>query len=72
MQYLKAKLVKELLDFFSNDHRRIEHALDVLHHAENILSDRKDCDIDIKELMKGLRNYYESESYSLCYVRYRI
>lgn len=47
MQYLKAKLVKELVDFLCNDHRRIEHALDVLHHAEIIMQDREDYDNDI-------------------------
>jgi len=40
-------MVKALTDFFGGDYRRIEHALRVLHHADNLMAGRKDCDEDI-------------------------
>jgi hypothetical protein len=33
MTYLRAQLVRILLEYFANDNKRIEHALRVLHHA---------------------------------------
>ena len=47
MPYLKGQLIKLLTDFFENDYRRIQHAVDVLHHAENIMqkADEYDCDV---------------------------
>jgi HD superfamily phosphodiesterase len=47
MQYLRTQLLRLLIDYFEDDDRRIEHALRVLHHAENIMAERADCDPDI-------------------------
>jgi len=47
MKYLRAKLVRTLIEYFGNDDRRIEHALSVLHHAEKIMEDAPDCDPEI-------------------------
>ena len=45
--YIKAKLVKKLVDFFGSDFRRIEHALSVLGHAEHIAEGRTDLDYEV-------------------------
>ncbi len=34
--YVKAKIIKKLVEFCGEDFRRIEHALSVLKHAERI------------------------------------
>lgn len=47
MKYLRAQLMRSLVDYFGNDHRRIEHALRVLHHAETVMMRRPECDPDI-------------------------
>jgi len=47
MEYLRAKLIKTVVDFFEEDFRRIDHALDVLRHAEEIMIRREDCDPEI-------------------------
>jgi HD superfamily phosphodiesterase len=47
MKYLRAKLVRILVEYFGSDDRRIEHALRVLHHADRITEDRPQCDTDI-------------------------
>lgn len=47
MDHPRARIVKALTDFFGDDYRRIEHALRVLHHADNLMSGREDCDEDI-------------------------
>ena len=47
MDYPRARIVKALSDFFNDDYRRIEHALRVLHHADNLARGREDCDEDI-------------------------
>ena len=47
MKYLRAQLVHIIVQYFGADNRRIEHAMRVLHHAENIMSDYTSCDQDI-------------------------
>lgn len=47
MEYLRAKTIRALTGYFGADDRRIEHALRVLHHADNIMARRDDCDPDI-------------------------
>ena len=45
--YLKAKIVKKLVEFFGEDFRRIEHALSVLKHAERIAEDHSGWDYEV-------------------------
>jgi len=47
MSYLKGRIVKLLTDYFEDDFRRIQHAISVLHYAENIMekSDNHDPDV---------------------------
>ena len=47
MEYLRARLTRVLIDYFGEDDRRIEHALRVLHHADRLLGEHPDCDIDV-------------------------
>ena len=47
MKYLRANIVKLMVEFFGEDMRRIEHALSVLRHAERIMDEQGDCDPDI-------------------------
>jgi putative nucleotidyltransferase with HDIG domain len=47
MKFTKAKIAKQLIGFFGDDFRRIEHALSVLKHAERIAEDRLDVDHDV-------------------------
>jgi len=49
MPYLKGRIVKLLADYFEDDYRRIQHAISVLHHAENIMeqSDNHDPEVVI-------------------------
>ena len=47
MKYLRAQLIRSILQHFDSDNRRIEHAIRVLHHAENIMLDYTSCDHDI-------------------------
>lgn len=47
MNYLRAKTVRALVEYFGIDDRRIEHALRVLHHADIIMADRPACDPEI-------------------------
>lgn len=47
MEHLRSQLVRVLVEYFGDDDRRIEHALLVLHHADNIASSHPDCDSDI-------------------------
>ena len=49
MSYLKGRIVKLLTDYFEDDFRRIQHAINVLHYAENIMqkSDNHDPDVVI-------------------------
>ena len=47
MKYLRAQLVRVLVEYFGADDRRIEHALRVLHHADAIVANRPACDPEI-------------------------
>lgn len=47
MDYLKGKIVKQLVDFFETDFRRINHALEVLKHAEKIAETQEKFENDI-------------------------
>jgi putative nucleotidyltransferase with HDIG domain len=47
MDHCKGKIVKLLVDYFGNDFRRINHALEVLKYAEKIMENTSDCDHDI-------------------------
>ena len=47
MKYLRAQLVRVLVEYFGDDDRRIEHALRVLGCAERILARRPECYVDV-------------------------
>lgn len=47
MPYLKGQLIKLLTDYFENDYRRIQHAVSVLRHAENLMEKAPACDGDV-------------------------
>ena len=48
MQYLKAKITRLLLNYFADDDRRIEHALNVLFQAERLMVEENiACDHEI-------------------------
>ncbi len=47
MNYLKARLIKTLYDFFESDLRRINHALEVMRHAEQIMTDYDEADREL-------------------------
>ena len=47
MEYLRAWLIRELVRYFGDDNRRIEHALRVLHHADGMVETGEACDRDI-------------------------
>jgi len=47
MDYLRARIVRLVVDYFAGDDRRIEHALRVLYHAERIMEKREGCDPEI-------------------------
>ena len=47
MDYPRARIINLLVDFFGDDYRRIEHALRVQHHADNLIAGRKDCDEEV-------------------------
>lgn len=47
MNYTKARIVQQLIYFFDNDYKRIEHALAVLKHAELIAEQKSGWDYDI-------------------------
>lgn len=44
MEYLKAVIVKKVCEYFENDFKRIEHALEVLHYSEHIAQKTGSCD----------------------------
>jgi HD superfamily phosphodiesterase len=48
MEHLKAKIMRQLVEFFGNDDRRIDHAIDVLINCE-FIKDTLDepCDDDV-------------------------
>ena len=47
MEFLRAKLIRELTRYFEGDDRRIEHALRVLHHADHLVTDYAGSDLDV-------------------------
>lgn len=47
MKYLRAQLVRVLVEYFGDDDRRIEHALGVLGCAERIMERRPECDEEV-------------------------
>lgn len=47
MDYCKGKIAKLLIDYFGNDFRRINHALEVLKYAEKIMEDAENCDYEV-------------------------
>lgn len=47
MDYCKGRMVRLLVDHFENDFRRINHALEVMKHAENIMEQGQECDYDV-------------------------
>ena len=47
MQNLRTKIIKLLINYFGNDDRRIEHALRVLYHSENIMTKYDGCDQEV-------------------------
>ena len=47
MEYLRTEIIKLLINYFGNDNNRIEHALRVLYHSENIMQKYDSCDQDI-------------------------
>lgn len=47
IEYVRAKISRKLHEHFGDDDRRIEHALSVLHHADNIMEEYSACDSDI-------------------------
>lgn len=46
-KYLRARLVRSLVQYFGPDDRRIDHALRVLRHAERLMADHPACDPEI-------------------------
>ena len=47
MEYLRTKIIKLLINYFGDDDNRIEHALRVLYHSENIMQKYDEYDQDI-------------------------
>ena len=47
MKYLRARLVRVLVEYYGDDDRRIEHALRVLGCAERIMERRPECDAEV-------------------------
>lgn len=47
MDYLKGRIIKLLVDYFEDDFRRIQHAVSVLHYAENIMEGYDNYDPDV-------------------------
>jgi len=47
VEYLRAKLTRVLVRYFGGDDRRIEHALRVLHHTDQLMESRPGFDSDI-------------------------
>jgi HD superfamily phosphodiesterase len=47
MKYLRARILRELVKYFGPDDRRIEHALRVLYHAEQIMTRHPQSDEEI-------------------------
>ena len=47
MDYFKGRATKLLVDYFDNDFRRINHALEVLKYSERIMEGGEPCDYEI-------------------------
>jgi len=47
MKYLRAKLVRRIIDYFGDDDRRVEHALCVLQNSERLMANHSICDPEI-------------------------
>lgn len=47
MDYLRAQITRLLIDYFETDNRRIDHALRVLYHSENIMKEYESYDEEI-------------------------
>lgn len=47
MKYLRARIARELIQYFGDDNRRIEHALRVLNHADRLAEGHPGYDPDI-------------------------
>lgn len=47
MDYCKGKVVKQLVDYFGSDFRRITHALEVLRHAERLMESSPGSDSEV-------------------------
>ena len=47
MNFCKGRIVKLLVDYFGNDFRRINHALEVLRHAEILAENRENRDAEV-------------------------
>jgi len=47
MKYLRAQILKLMMDYFGDDNKRIEHALRVLYHSENIMRNYDSYDLEI-------------------------
>lgn len=47
MEYVKGRIVASLAQCFGNDFRRINHALEVLKYAENIMEKGEKCDYEV-------------------------
>ena len=47
VKYLRAKLARVLIEYFGNDDRRINHALNVLYHTDCLMGDHPGCDPEI-------------------------
>ena len=47
MAYTRARVIREMIQYFDNDDRRIEHAMRVFFHAERLAMEAADCDSDV-------------------------
>ncbi len=47
MEYSEAKIIKLLVEFFADDFRRIDHALQVLGHSKNIMAEKAGVNSDL-------------------------
>jgi hypothetical protein len=54
MNYLRAQLVRVLVDYCDADDRRMEHALRGLHHSECIAADCRECGQDRQYSREGV------------------
>ena len=47
MKYPRARIIRAMVAYFGADDRRIEHALRVLYHAEQIMAKHPACDAQV-------------------------